>query len=236
MVTEVEVEHIISMPVSSRLRTTPPSSSQYSTSSSESPITTPTFRISFRYDGGSSDDGAVTKIEELDDSIDDGKSKTSLEDNVELSTNGVEQRRTRGRPRKPQVRVPDNATNQPRGRVKTGCITCRKRKKKCDEAKPICMRNNHPWSSMKDTDTVKVYIARRTITFARDTCRKSIGGVEGKGLSKVWVAIGDRWKAVAFWRRTGSKTKYLDQKLWASGLISGCRNGIRPILPRSLQL
>ena len=51
-------------------------------------------------------------------------------------------RRPRGRPRKhlnPQLA---NANKVSKGRSKTGCITCRKRKKKCDEAKPRCKSLN----------------------------------------------------------------------------------------------
>ncbi|KAL2163533.1 hypothetical protein VTH06DRAFT_5591 [Thermothelomyces fergusii] len=49
------------------------------------------------------------------------------------------QKRPRGRPRKHPF-VPSVATHKiTKGRSKTGCLTCRKRKKKCDEAKPRCM-------------------------------------------------------------------------------------------------
>ncbi|KAK4033051.1 fungal-specific transcription factor domain-containing protein [Parachaetomium inaequale] len=48
-------------------------------------------------------------------------------------------KRPRGRPRKHPL-IPSVATNKiTKGRSKTGCLTCRKRKKKCDEAKPRCM-------------------------------------------------------------------------------------------------
>ncbi|KAJ4293046.1 hypothetical protein N0V88_005710 [Collariella sp. IMI 366227] len=48
-------------------------------------------------------------------------------------------KRPRGRPRKHPL-VPNVASNKiTKGRSKTGCLTCRKRKKKCDEAKPRCM-------------------------------------------------------------------------------------------------
>lgn len=48
-------------------------------------------------------------------------------------------KRPRGRPRKHPLPVLSEAANSlGKGRSKTGCITCRKRKKKCDEAKPGC--------------------------------------------------------------------------------------------------
>lgn len=46
-------------------------------------------------------------------------------------------KRPRGRPRKHPVATP-TTPKVTKGRSKTGCITCRKRKKKCDEAKPRC--------------------------------------------------------------------------------------------------
>jgi hypothetical protein len=47
-------------------------------------------------------------------------------------------KRPRGRPRKHPL-VPNIVPNKvTKGRSKTGCLTCRKRKKKCDEAKPRC--------------------------------------------------------------------------------------------------
>ncbi|VUC25448.1 unnamed protein product [Clonostachys rosea] len=48
-------------------------------------------------------------------------------------------KRPRGRPRKHPITPVINANKVTKGRSKTGCITCRKRKKKCDEAKPRCM-------------------------------------------------------------------------------------------------
>lgn len=46
-------------------------------------------------------------------------------------------KRPRGRPRKHPI-APPSETKTAKGRSKTGCLTCRKRKKKCDEAKPGC--------------------------------------------------------------------------------------------------
>lgn len=56
----------------------------------------------------------------------------------ETSTAPSCQKRGRGRPRKNPLLVPANGAKVTKGRSKTGCITCRRRKKKCDEAKPGC--------------------------------------------------------------------------------------------------
>ncbi|KAK3400588.1 fungal-specific transcription factor domain-containing protein [Sordaria brevicollis] len=48
-------------------------------------------------------------------------------------------KRPRGRPRKHPIAPVVPANKVTKGRSKTGCLTCRKRKKKCDEAKPRCM-------------------------------------------------------------------------------------------------
>jgi hypothetical protein len=50
----------------------------------------------------------------------------------------TKQKRPRGRPRKHPLTPVVNTSKITKGRSKTGCITCRKRKKKCDEAKPRC--------------------------------------------------------------------------------------------------
>ncbi|SPO07608.1 related to C6 zink-finger protein PRO1A [Cephalotrichum gorgonifer] len=52
---------------------------------------------------------------------------------------GQKPKRPRGRPRKHPLTPVVTANKGAKGRSKTGCITCRKRKKKCDEAKPRCM-------------------------------------------------------------------------------------------------
>jgi hypothetical protein len=46
-------------------------------------------------------------------------------------------KRRRGRPRK-HSEIPRVLESKIPKRAKTGCLTCRKRKKKCDEAKPNC--------------------------------------------------------------------------------------------------
>lgn len=47
-------------------------------------------------------------------------------------------KRPRGRPRKHPKPTAESLSKVAKGRSKTGCITCRKRKKKCDETKPGC--------------------------------------------------------------------------------------------------
>jgi hypothetical protein len=47
-------------------------------------------------------------------------------------------KRPRGRPRKHPKPSPESLAKVAKGRSKTGCITCRRRKKKCDETKPGC--------------------------------------------------------------------------------------------------
>ena len=48
-------------------------------------------------------------------------------------------RRPRGRPPRDPARVKAQKATKTHARSKTGCRTCRNRKKKCDEAKPECM-------------------------------------------------------------------------------------------------
>lgn len=47
-------------------------------------------------------------------------------------------RKPRGRPKKDTPATPATPSFKKNGRSKTGCQTCRNRKKKCDELKPIC--------------------------------------------------------------------------------------------------
>ncbi|RMJ24123.1 C6 transcription factor [Aspergillus sp. HF37] len=84
-----------------------------------------------------SNDDVVPKIEELDDREELHRIKPSDVGN-ERDATGVPANvpRKRGRPRKHPLPVPVKAT---KGRSKTGCITCRRRKKKCDETKPACL-------------------------------------------------------------------------------------------------
>lgn len=47
--------------------------------------------------------------------------------------------RKRGRPRKHPLPTPGGQMKAAKGKSKTGCITCRRRKKECDETKPDCL-------------------------------------------------------------------------------------------------
>lgn len=58
---------------------------------------------------------------------------------IEQPASTTPQKRPRGRPRKHPKPSAESLTKVAKGRSKTGCITCRKRKKKCDETKPGCM-------------------------------------------------------------------------------------------------
>ncbi|KAJ6255933.1 hypothetical protein Dda_9224 [Drechslerella dactyloides] len=62
----------------------------------------------------------------------------SEENSSSASAAQVPIKRPRGRPRKNPPNPPESKTKATKGRSKTGCLTCRKRKKKCDEGKPDC--------------------------------------------------------------------------------------------------
>ena len=64
---------------------------------------------------------------------------TPLASSSATTPSKVKVKRPRGRPRKHPIAPITNANKVTKGRSKTGCITCRKRKKKCDETKPRCM-------------------------------------------------------------------------------------------------
>jgi hypothetical protein len=115
-------------------------------SSSESPLTTPNFEANVflasdsqsdgRRDSQTSPSDIVPKLEESEVDLADVKEET---DETPISpTEPVRIRRARGRPRIHPPRSPTTLSKQAKARSKTGCTTCRKRKKKCDETKPFC--------------------------------------------------------------------------------------------------
>ncbi|EKV06915.1 C6 transcription factor OefC [Penicillium digitatum PHI26] len=77
----------------------------------------------------------MPKVEELEELDDDLLSIKQAE--VESGAPAVP--RKRGRPRKHPLPAPGGQVKVTKGRSKTGCITCRRRKKKCDETKPSCL-------------------------------------------------------------------------------------------------
>ncbi|KAJ5835142.1 hypothetical protein N7447_001168 [Penicillium robsamsonii] len=74
----------------------------------------------------------VEELEELDDDL------LSIKQADVESGAPVPVPKKRGRPRKHPLPVPGGQAKITKGRSKTGCITCRRRKKKCDETKPAC--------------------------------------------------------------------------------------------------
>ena len=117
-------------------------------SSSESPANTPTFdtnshstTASLSEERVGSRDGSdeiIPKIEETELQLADVKVEPAVEETPISPTEPVRMRRARGRPRIHPPRSPTTASKQAKARSKTGCTTCRKRKKKCDETKPFC--------------------------------------------------------------------------------------------------
>lgn len=94
------------------------------------------------WEQGSDDVLAIPKLEPMDDdfNLDDVKAAPLASVQAAELANGTQskQKRPRGRPRKHPLTPVVSASKVTKGRSKTGCITCRKRKKKCDEAKPRC--------------------------------------------------------------------------------------------------
>jgi hypothetical protein len=85
------------------------------------------------------DDGdIVPKIEPIDDvDMADFSDMKESETPSSVST-PAQAKRPRGRPRKHPKPTAESMAKVAKGRSKTGCITCRRRKKKCDETKPGC--------------------------------------------------------------------------------------------------
>ncbi|KAL1595100.1 hypothetical protein SLS60_009787 [Paraconiothyrium brasiliense] len=118
-------------------------------SSSDSPANTPTFDSNGVSNADSLSEGRlcsrdgsddiVPKIEETELQLSDVKPEPVTDDTPISPTEPVRLRRARGRPRIHPPRSPTTASKQAKARSKTGCTTCRKRKKKCDETKPFCL-------------------------------------------------------------------------------------------------
>ncbi|RPA99448.1 hypothetical protein L873DRAFT_905111 [Choiromyces venosus 120613-1] len=110
------------------------SGANYSSSSASSSTSSPPqISISLAEDQ-MPENGVVTKIEDLGDE-DMLKNAPPLLSPTEA---GEPSKRGRGRPRKHPLPPFGAVQKVTKGRSKTGCITCRRRKKKCDETKPEC--------------------------------------------------------------------------------------------------
>lgn len=100
--------------------------------------------IDMHWEQDSDDILTIPKLEPLDDEdirLEELKAVplASIPSANGLDADQPKPKRPRGRPRKHPL-TPIVTTNKiTKGRSKTGCLTCRKRKKKCDEAKPRCM-------------------------------------------------------------------------------------------------
>lgn len=126
----------------------------YSESSSASTYSATTMDTDLRYASDTDDeevDGDCLEEEEIEPKVEEVEEASildvkplSLSDAVEdqanvTSADVVAPKRGRGRPRKNPINKKNSLTKPGgKGRSKTGCITCRKRKKKCGEEKPTC--------------------------------------------------------------------------------------------------
>ncbi|KAI9752268.1 MAG: hypothetical protein M4579_005692 [Chaenotheca gracillima] len=95
------------------------------------------------------DQPVKNEIEELEDDTSPDRKLSSTpaaegfndgDDQAPSSSSGPQAagKRPRGRPRKHPLPSTEPQSKIAKGRSKTGCITCRRRKKKCDETKPQC--------------------------------------------------------------------------------------------------
>ncbi|KAI2463531.1 fungal-specific transcription factor domain-containing protein [Annulohypoxylon bovei var. microspora] len=116
----------------------------WSTSYSDGPDTGEEADNDVSWEKSSDDVLTVPKLEPLEDEgfqMDEVKEapRTPIPEPNSAAAPLTKMKRPRGRPRKHPL-TPQVSTNKiAKGRSKTGCITCRKRKKKCDEAKPRCL-------------------------------------------------------------------------------------------------
>ena len=80
----------------------------------------------------------VLKVEEPEIATIEEVKRLNMSETPEDKVDEVLSKRKRGRPRKAVTSPSSTVSKVAKGRSKTGCVTCRKRKKKCDEAKPSC--------------------------------------------------------------------------------------------------
>jgi Zn(2)-Cys(6) binuclear cluster domain-containing protein len=95
--------------------------------------------ISSPADSDMSMDTVIPKVEEVDEDEELHSKSAEAENNADETPGVAPAPRKRGRPRKHPLPAPGGQVKVAKGRSKTGCITCRRRKKKCDETKPACL-------------------------------------------------------------------------------------------------
>ena len=89
------------------------------------------------------------KAENFDATAPAGLKSSDTSDGPRDIATDPSRRRKRGRPLKNSAPSrPPNQLKTTGMRSKTGCLTCRKRKKKCDEAKPVCKPDQRSISLM----------------------------------------------------------------------------------------
>ena len=87
------------------------------------------------------------KLEEDESTLIESIKRLDESESPEEKYEGSSKKR-RGRPKKVSSPSSTSANKIAKGRSKTGCITCRRRKKKCDETKPECeSASSVPWGS-----------------------------------------------------------------------------------------
>ena len=89
------------------------------------------------------DSAIVPKTEDEEETSIEEIKRTDASESPEIKVDTqqgavVDTKKRRGRPRKNPTSPLTAVTKVAKGRSKTGCLTCRRRKKKCDEAKPSC--------------------------------------------------------------------------------------------------
>ena len=121
----------------------------------------------------------VPKLEPKDDDVDMSDMKESIVPETPPASassaspmSPIAMKRPRGRPRKHPKVSPDSIVKNAKGRSKTGCITCRKRKKKCDEAKPGCESNMRGFWCLCSLLTPFRYELREELCYVRRVSSK----------------------------------------------------------------
>lgn len=160
----------------------------------------------------------IPKIEELDE---DDDLENNIPNNTALQSEQQQQPqhrhppgapvhvpRKRGRPRKHPLPVAGGGQVKiTKGRSKTGCITCRRRKKKCDETKPAYV--NPPLLLCIFIYYISIQADHSSPRTGAKTARRMLSSVRGI-LPRKSGRVGNKsWKMVGFCRFTRKKNFFL---------------------------